>query len=87
MVILLDSSKITMIYTRADLGWFSRTVAKNRPQSVSFHTAVEYPGRKWSVHLAWLYATKSWSYHHCAQLIKAFYLIIRFNLIHVLTLA
>ena len=29
----LDSSKITMIYTRADLGWFSRTVAKNGAQS------------------------------------------------------
>ena len=26
--------------------------------------------------LAWLYATKSWSYYHCAQLIKAFCLII-----------
>ena len=33
MVILLDSSKITMIYTRADLAWFSRKVAKNRAQS------------------------------------------------------
>ena len=30
---LLDSSKITMIYTREDLGWLSRTVAKNRAQS------------------------------------------------------
>ena len=33
MVMLLDSSKITMIYTQADLGWFSRTIAKNRAQS------------------------------------------------------
>ena len=80
-----------MIYTRADLGWFSRTVAKNRAHAIrvtaSFHTAVECPRRKWSMRLAWLYATKSWSYHHCGQLIKAFCLIIRFNFIHVLTLA
>ena len=55
--------------------------------TASFHTAVEYPRRKWSMRLAWLYATKSWSYHHCAQLINAFCLIIRFNFIHVLTLA